>query len=197
MRFQAGLQILLILIAIVIIVSAIKPKFAEIQFNQNEIAQYLNALEKAGLYNQRLQELLSRASSISSVNKEHLDQFLPNKLDETMVSRDIKNIIDKNGLLLLEIEIKRSDALTVAEAGNISDDGFIQNEALEGEARRDLNATRFVVEVIGNYGQMKSMLADLERNSYPLRLVAFSFEAPSDSELYQYSLELETYSISQ
>lgn len=198
MRFQAGLQVLLIIIAIVIIVTAIKPKLAEVQFNQNEIAQYLNALEKASLYNQNLQELLNRASGISPSDKAALDRFLPETLDATMVSRDIKNIVDRNGMLLLEIETKQSDAATVASTGgDVSEDGFIRGEALESEARQDLNAVRFVVETIGSYKQMKSMLEDFERNSYPLRLVVFSFEAPSDSDLYHYSVELETYSINQ
>ncbi len=198
MRFQAGLQILLIIIAIVIIVTAIKPKLAEVQFNQDEVAQYLNALQKASLYNQTLQELLNRASGISSGDKTALNRFLPETLDATVVARDIKNIVERNSMLLLEIDTKTSDAATVAsKGGNASEDGFIRGEALESEARQDLSATRFVVEVIGSYEQMKAMLADFERNSYPLRLVAFSFEAPSDSDLYHYSVELETYSVSQ
>lgn len=197
MRFQAGLQILLIILAIVISVTAIKPRLAEVQFNQNEIAQYLDALQKAGLYNQTLQELLNRASGISPSEKSALNRFLPEKLDITLTSRDIKNIIDRNGMLLVEIEAKPSDAATVASnGGNVAEDGFIRSEVLESEARQDLNATRFVVEVIGNYGQMKSMLQDFEHNSYPLRLVVFAFEAPNDSDLYHYSIELETYSIS-
>lgn len=198
MRFQASLQILLIVIAIVIIVTAIKPKLAVVQYNQNEIAQYLSALEKASLYNQTLQELLNRASGISESDETALNRFLPDALDATIVSRDIKNIVDRNGMLLIEIETKQSDAATVASrGGSVADDGFIRGEALNSEARQSLNAVRFVVETIGSYEQMKSMLQDFERNAYPLRLVVFSFEAPSDSDLYHYSVELETYSISQ
>lgn len=195
MRFQAGLQILLIIIAIVMIVMVLKPEFAEIQYNQNEIAQYRKALEQAGLYNNTLQALLQRASDISFGDREALERFLPDRVDVAMVSRDIKNIIDRNGMLLLEIEAEASDAATVESTGRrTSEDGFIRGEALESEARNDLAAIRFSVDVIGSYEQMKNMLRDLEQNAYPLRLAMFSFDAPSDSELYNYSLELETYS---
>lgn len=195
MRYQAGIQIILIIISVVIIYMVIKPKFAEISVNQNETVKYADTVQKVTDYNAKLQELISRANSMPRADQIALDKFLPKSIAPTMVARDISNIIDKNGLILLDITAGELVTTSVNDTGVVeSEDGVIVTEdTLAREARSQLNNQAFTLNAVGTYEQMKLMLADFERNAYPLKLIKFSFDAREDSILYNYSIELETY----
>jgi len=197
MRYQAGIQIILIIISVVIIYMVIKPKFEEISVNQNETAKYVDTVEKVNDYNVKLQELISRANSMPRADQISLDKYLPESIYPTVVARDISNIIDKNGLILLDITAGDLVTVSVNDTGVVeSEDGVIvMEDTLAREARSQLNSQVFTLSVVGTYEQMKTMLADFERNAYPLKLVKFSFDAREDSILYRFDIELETYSL--
>ena len=199
MRYQAGIQIILIIISIVIIYMVIKPKFEEIAVSQDETAKYNDAVNKANEYNAKLQELISRANSMPRTDQVDLDKFLPKEINPTVVARDITNIVEKNGLLMLDITAGNLVSVTVDNTAmtDTGEEGMVVFEdALSREARNQMNSQIFTLNAGGGYEQMKAMLADFERNAYPLRLVKFSFDASrEDSILYRYSIELETYAL--
>lgn len=200
MRFQLGIQVLLLVIAIVIAFSVIKPKFAEISLNQNEVVSHRDALDNIGRYNQRLQTLINQANSLPASDRAALLRYLPESIDFTAVSRDITNIVEHNRLLLLDISfdqlrpittITQQEGILIDPATQYADP---QNDM--GSSPIGLYAQRMTVSVAGTYGQMKAMLQDFERNSYPLRLVEFEFTSEeASSQLVQYSFVLETYSL--
>lgn len=70
------------------------------------------------------------------------------------------------------------------------------------EAENLLVTQSFTVEVLGTYEQLKTFLADMEQNAYPLRLVNLEFgdgggegEESVQSDGYSFSLEVETYAL--
>jgi len=204
MRFQAGIQILLIILAIVIVITVIKPKFTEIQFNQNEIVGYKEALAKAGQYNQLLAELLNQANNIPASSIEALEQYLPTSHDPVEVARDIENIIASNGLLLVEVEDSDLGAVTIINEGDSSisrnasgsnNNYGNSNSTLGIAAPSGLVARQFEVNAIGNYDQIKAALKDFEKNSYPLRLIRLEFQSETLSSLNKYQIVLETYAL--
>lgn len=197
MRYQAGIQIILIIISVVIIYVVIKPKFQEISINQNETAKFNDAVAKANDYNSRLQELIARANSMPRADRLALDRFLPEVINPTVVARDITNIVEKNGLILLDISAGELVIVSVNNGGESqTDDGqLVTEDILTREARNQMNSQLFTLGAVGTYEQMKNMLNDIERNAYPLKLVKLSFDAREDSILYRYSIELETYSL--
>ncbi len=202
MRFQAGIQITLLVVAIIIAFSVIKPKIEDISTDQNEVASYRTAIENIGRYNQRLQALINEANTLSAYDRAVLLRYLPEEVDATLVARDIANIVSQNRLLLLDIVPNPPSIVTtetpdpsLANAAPTAPAGVLvegQNEIPEGS----LISQQFQVEVVGTYDQMKSMMRDFERNAYPLRLVEFQFGLEEDgSGLVQYSLLLETYAL--
>lgn len=197
MRYQAGIQIILIIISVVIIYMVIKPKFEEIAANQNETSKYNDAIEKANDYNAKLQELIARANSMPRTDRLALDRFLPESINTTLVARDITNIVERNGLILLDITAGELVTVSVNSSGEpMSEDGqLVIEDVLTREARNQMNSQVFSLGAVGTYEQMKQMLGDFERNAYPLRLVKFGFDAREDSILYRYSIDLETYSL--
>lgn len=213
MRFQAGIQIILLIIAVVIVFTVIKPKFEQISYLQNEMVTYQNALDNISRYNQRLQSLINQANSMSAEERASLHRYLPDEIDALAVGRDIANIAAENNLLLLDIEPSsavRINTSIAAEAASspemadpnpvsVPDEVFQNGEDNSGQTGGGMFAQRFKVSAVGSYEQMKAMLADLERNNYPLRLVEFEFnqnEEKENSLLMEYTLTVETYSLS-
>lgn len=209
MRFQLGIQIMLIVIAAAITFGVIKPKFEDIRVDQNQIVSYREAIENMGRYNQRLQSLLNEYNSLPQSDREALLRYLPESIDVAAVSRDIGNIVEINNLLLIDItfdEVKEitttlgstDDSVVVVDPymtetydAGVDPAAGVTNTPLPG-----LLAQTFEVSVVGTYEQMKEMLKDFEQNNYPLRLIEFSF-APEDSSsgLIQYAFTLETYAL--
>src|SRR5690606_34162802 len=114
MRFQAGIQIGLLLVAIIIAFSVIKPKIESIGTDQNEVASYRAAIENIGRYNQQLQALINQANALSAYDRSVLWRYLPETVDATLVANDISNIVSQNRLLLLDI-IPDEPGLVTAE----------------------------------------------------------------------------------
>lgn len=206
MRFQAGLQIILLVTAGIIVFSVIKPKFESISLEQTEVVSYRTALENLGQYNQKLQSLMNEADALSAYDRSVLFRYLPEEVDSPAVARDISNIVTQNRLLLLDIIAQ--DPEPILTDTPVMDDGtgmdpYAAEQSVIAEEGQILPGTlvshTFEVEVVGTYEQIKSMLKDLERNAYPLRVIEFTFnleEAEEEgSNLVQYSLLLETYSL--
>lgn len=204
MRFQAGLQIILLIASGIIVFSVIKPKFEDVKQVQSEVSSYRTALDNIGQYNQRLQTLINQANSISDYDRSLLLRYLPEKVSSTEVSRDISNIVVQNRLLLLDIipgdetPITVQSDLSVQDQYVYSDDMTLANPTNSSEAAvsSGLVSHQFEVSAVGDYASLKSMLQDLERNAYPLRVVELEFTLDEEgSDLIQYSLLLETYSL--
>ena len=206
MRFQLGIQVLLLIIAAAIAFGVIKPKFEDIRVDQNEIASYRSAIENIGRYNQTLQTLLNDYNSLPASDREALSRYLPESIDVAVVSRDISNIVDLNRLLLMDISFGVATPVTttlnegvvvdpyMAESFNNESAGLVGD--VSGVAPSGLYSQSFEVSVVGTYEQMKEMLKDFEQNDYPLRLTSLKFSLDdSSSGLIQYSFVLETYAL--
>lgn len=214
MRFQAGIQIILLITAVVIVFTVIKPKFETISQSQAEAVAYKTALDNIGQYNARLQDLMNQTSAISAEDLAALYRYLPEKIDAVEVGRDIANIATDNGLLLLDVSPEDAEAVeTEIDAAAAPADPTMSGDAamidptmpgdpnafVESSARTrelSLSSQTFDVKAIGSYDDMKAMLQDLERNDYPLQVVEFSFVTDEEGgDLMEYTLVLRTYSL--
>lgn len=204
MRFQLGIQITLLVVALIIAFSVVKPKIDSISIDQNEVAGYKAAIENIGRYNQHLQTLVNQANALSSYDRSVLERYLPKEIDATLVASDISNIVSRNRLLLLDIvpgevlpvTVYSADGQVVETSAYDPNTGALMSDGSFGGQDDSLMVQQFEVEVVGTYEQMKAMLSDLERNAYPLKIVEFEFELEEvNASLVQYSLLLETYAL--
>ena len=204
MRFQLGIQILLLAIAGAIAFGVIKPKFEDIRADQNEIVSYREAIQNIGRYNQTLQTLLNQYNALPASDRDALLRYLPESVDVAAVSRDISNIVELNRLLLLDISFSDPTPITTSlNEGTVVDPYMVETYSEPGSvtgaagvAPSGLYSQKFQVSAAGTYEQMKEMLRDFEQNNYPLRLIEFSFSLDdSSSGLIQYSFTLETYAL--
>ena len=210
MRFQAGIQIILLITAGVIVFTVIKPKFESIRQTQAEVADYRDAVASIGQYNQKLQELMNQASAIPAEDLAALYRYLPEEVDAVAVARDISNIVNSQDLLLVDVIPDDPEEIVTETSADsaLADPNMVVDPAVPAdpdafvEGSNETNALKmmsqkFDVSVVGTYEDMKLMLQDLERNDYPLRVIEFSFTLDEEnSDLVEYSLILETYSLS-
>lgn len=204
MRFQAGIQILLIVISLVIVFTVIKPKFDDISYQQNEMITYQSALNNIGQYNQRLQTLINQAKAMNEEERSSLMRYLPEEIDAVAVGRDIVNIAEQNGLLLMEIEPSPATLITtsmpdqtVVDPSSAEMEGSVtEGDGTSSSKNGGLYGQKYKLSVVGGYDSMKDFLKDIERNAYPLRLVEFSFEINEEpGQLQKYEMTLETYAL--
>lgn len=196
MRFQASIQILLVVISVAIVMTVVRPEFSEIQVMQDQLAEYNNALDKADQYNRALQEKISQANNLPNADLIALDRYVPDRVDIVQVSRDVVNIVEGSGLLLLDVEVGDASSVTV-ETANGAPQGARTGGSLEEEARRQLAVQPFTIEAIGTYTNMKSLLQAIEQNAYPMRITDISFtnQSESNSQLLSYTIDVETYAL--
>lgn len=196
---------MLLVVAVIIAFSVIKPKIEAISSDQNEVASYRTAIENIGRYNQQLQTLINQANALSAYDRAVLWRYLPEAVDATLVASDISNIVSQNRLLLLDIvpgepTVVTAETLDPNQPGALPTAPVVQTgvvvEGQSGLPEGAFISQQFQVEVVGTYEQMKGMMRDFERNAYPLRLVEFEFGLEEEgSGLVQYSLLLETYAL--
>lgn len=225
MRFQAITQILLVGLSLVMIFTIIRPMFQDVQSNQTELARYRDAVSTAGQFTAKLNELRNRANSFSSEDLGALDAYIPSSIDQLSVSRDIAAMIEENEMIVQSVTAEEPESEIEEEEGGFDativeevelppapdlDPGFVdpafvdpsmdaavtRSASLASEAERGLVTQNFSVKVLGTYDQMKAFLVDLERNDYPLRLTEFDFSVEEESQLYTFTISVETYALS-
>lgn len=208
MRFQAITQIILVVLSLVMIFTIVRPMFAKIQVNQDEVHRFREAVATAGQFNARLSELRSIANSFSADDLAALELYVPAEIDTLSVSRDIVQIVEQNQMVVQSIGAEELEEPVESENAEMPMPppvpmdpamdpamGMVEGTMLQEEAENSMIKQRFTLEVLGTYEQMKLMLADFERNAYPLRLVELEFTAGAESQLFLFTVVLETYAL--
>ena len=172
-RASILLQIALFFGGIIAIYFYVYPEFTNINENQNLIQEYAEAISEATKLQEQITRLQQRMNDISSAEMSALVRYLPTgAIDEIAVQRDIFSYVRARGLILQNLA-------TGEESRIVSDNDLIEQR-------------RFNVTVLGDYNNIKALIADFERNDYPLRLVNLSLSS-DESGLMQADLEMETY----
>lgn len=163
MKYNSLVQLGLIVISITIIFTYIQPTFADIRLVQDELFEYTDAVEKAGEFNQRLNELASVASSISEQDMARLNRLLPENVDSAQVMRDLEVLVERSELTLASLEADEEFAPSLPE-------DFQANEQ-----QLTLSYQDFMLAVEGSYEDIKRLFNDIEGNDYLLEIIKLEF----------------------
>jgi hypothetical protein len=173
-------QIALILLAVLIIFSYVKPKMQEIKSVQDTIMVYKQEEQKVTDVNQKLTKLKSKINDISEEDKHKLLAYMPNEVDTIAVPRDIESIVTGQEAILKSVKYLGMVKGPVGEA--------VTTQALETPS-----AHQFSVVTAGSYLQLKAVFAALERNAYPLEVSDLHISQTAGGFL-QADFKLTTYS---
>lgn len=206
MGYRTISQIAMIIAALFMVFAVIKPKLDSIKIVEDEAAQYQDAVEKTSEYNRSLAALVSTKDSFTRDELEKLEYYLPSTVDTITVMADIKAFADRSGLDVVGIGLASSEDSSSSET---KDDFVYDGDDLDGEPQKaDTPKTSYedyVLNAQGGYEGIKTLLATLEYNQYPMEVVAMNFSAQENSEgaegapvsgepVFTYTLMLRVYS---
>jgi len=166
-------------VAIVFLYTA--PLFGEIGATQTQIVQYTQERERVTDTNDRLTSFISQLNSISTDDRNRLETYLPDSIDEIVVLRDLE--------ILAEI--------TGVNYSAISYDGLFVNEDEEigivDESDPLVTTHSFSLVAQATYDNLKDFFSLLEQNKYPLQIQSLSL-TPDVSGLISIEATIITYS---
>lgn len=195
MSSQFIIQLSLVVIAVVVGVTFIRPTLADISVVQGEIMDLEQSLQTAKEANAILSEKTAQVERFSDADRERLNRFLPASVNPIAVMRDIEIVANDNRVSVETLEADFSSTVASSESSNRPGNvGEQSGEALRSDMV-DLETTTISVSVLGSYQNTKAFLAALERNVYPLEPVGLDMAPADDSSLITTSLELEVYAL--
>ena len=148
-------QISLIVVAVALTMTYVKPMFVKISDVQDKIALYQEEKDKVSVVNQKLATLVQQVNAVSLEDQKRLLTYMPNSVDTIAVPRDIEAIATEAGVLVRSITYDGPIAIPVA-------DGQVTSSTPEPHA--------FLIEFESSYEQLKAVLTSFEQNHYPLEV---------------------------
>jgi len=178
MQNSLFMQLIIGGIAVALLVIYVQPTFVEIGKTQETIQKYKKEYENITKVNNRLASLVSDAESISISDQTAMHTYLPNEVDDIIVSKDLFEISEFSGIHISSIAVKGSSSNSAQEL------------------QEDPNAPTkhiFGIDISGSYLDIKYFLSLLEQNNYPLEVHNISIRSIGD-DLLAAELEIVTYS---
>lgn len=174
------LPILILGLAAVVFFYFTAPLLDEIDGLKLRQEQLALALENINELKDRQDKLFSRYNNIDPTDRENLDKFLPNNIDNVILIIDINNIAQKYGLNVRNPNIAKEEQKEGAPpAGGQAPPAAVNSAAIS-------------FSVSGSYEVMKLFLSDLARSLRLVDIESLSFTA-AERNFYDYQISLRTY----
>lgn len=181
-------QIGMIIIAIAIVITYVKPEFETIQGIQTDIKLYEAQRGKVLILNNLLAEkMLQIENEISGDDKERLFKYMPTTVDDIAVLRDLYLITLESGLVYLDTKYIDTTNSNARGSRNQNTGTNVSN------SENDPIPHTLSLSVEGTYSQLKKLLDLLEQNHYPLE-VRNMIITKTEDEFLKADLEINTYS---
>ena len=177
--------VLSIIIAILLFVFFVNPKYKEIIAVQAEIADYKDAISKYNTFVNELDAKITKKSSRPAIENERLDRFVPEVINDAQLLVDIESLARRQSLLFGNVEVESGDV-------NIMRNNASSEEVIEKSD--ELKTVDINFEVIGTYEQFKSFLLDLEKSMTLFEVVKISLDA-TDLPFQQFEVTIRAYSL--
>jgi hypothetical protein len=171
-------QIAMILLAVGIIITYIQPVFDGISETQDAIASYKEQREKVKSVNDLLATYVTKIDNVTSNELERLSNYMPSKIDDIDIQRDLLLISNEAGVFYLDASYQG-----VENRKSSSDDEVSQV------------AHKFDLSVEGSYDQLKNLFKLIQQNHYPLEVYSMNIRQQEGSFL-EAQISLVTYEYS-
>ncbi len=189
------LPILLILASVLIFIFGVNRFYNDVVGLRSEIDIYNTALDNSTNLQKTQESLLKSYNAISQADKDRLEGFLPNSVNNIQFILEIERIASLHSMPIKDIKFENIKKDTTA-----TDSKIIVSDSAIDNRKYSVFPLEFTTE--GDYNTFMLFLKDLE---YNLRLVdvrSVSFSVPEDTgkviigvdpNVYRYTLKVETY----
>jgi len=188
--------VLLIVLAIGVYVTFTSAKWNEVKAVQAFNNQYSQAIANSDRLIQVRDQVLKDYNALSADDKDRLDKMLPSSLDNIRLLIDMNNFAARRGLVLKSIKVSSSVAPL---PGAVPVAPIAPANGLGGVVPAPMPTISTVMLSFGvstTYSQFISFMRDLEANLRIMDVTHLSVAA-NDTGVYDYSVELKTYWLSQ
>lgn len=191
MGYRMITQIILIVTAVLIVFTYVRPTLVGVKSVEDQAHQYTGAVTQASEYNQHLGSLIQKENSFSPANIKAVETFLPPSIDNVAVVADINTIASQANLVSKTISV---DKRTV----NVN----TPNPKLATSSAPSLTHTDFSVTLNGTYSDFQQFLLLLAENKYQLDITKLTVgqyvtpkNDPTGTPTADYELTLRAYAL--
>lgn len=166
-----------------------KPAYDSSRTLQAQIAEYNQALEKAGELQRLKQALLSRYNAFDPQDIDRLHKLLPDHVDNVRLVLDLDNLASSQGFALQNVVV----------SSPASEDGAEQPIGTISASNQQYDSLTFTFSTSGTYSGFVQFMETLEKSLRIVDLVSLSISPISSSDvvlpepLYSYNVTIRTY----
>lgn len=175
--------VILIAITIGLFIYYIRPQYDQIAILQAEQQRYDDALSAAGELREIRNNLVNRYNSFSTTDLRRLKKFLPEQIDDVRLVLDVTEIASENNISIESLDIQGS---AQTNQGASSGRSNVANES-------PVNILQMSFTFDATYGQFIDFITDLESSLRVLDITNLSFESGAGTNVYTFSITLQTY----
>ncbi len=188
----------IVTISVIIFFVVINPLYNNIKSLKNDVSTYNNALNSSTNLQKRRNSLLEKYRNISQKNKNRLDDFLPNTVNNIKFILEIERIANLHGMPLTDIKFEdrqNENSNNVSLGSKMVISNNISNSKSYG-----VFPVEFITE--GSYNSFILFLKDIEHNLRIMDIKSISFAVPNSAvkignginpNIYSYKLNIQTY----
>ena len=178
MRNSSG--IILIIVSIGLFFTVIDPIYKEVQSLQQVRRENEDMIRRAAELRRIREDLMTNYNNISPAQRDLLNRVLPETVDNIRLIANINNIADNNGISLTNFSlsgdiVQETDSRVVDRTG------------------RNYGIIQLSFAFNSDYQIMKNFLKELEDSLRLVDIRELSVGAGSGSDVYSFSLQLDTY----
>ncbi|OHA16485.1 MAG: hypothetical protein A3C79_02610 [Candidatus Taylorbacteria bacterium RIFCSPHIGHO2_02_FULL_45_28] len=184
--------IILVALAIGTYLTFTRAKLAEVNEVRVVNTQYLSAIDSADRLIKVRDAVLKDYNALSSEDRDRLDKMLPNTVDNIRLIIDLNSVALRHGFSLRDIKAAASNA---NQGGLPASQGFGSEIGDAGASipTPTLDTVNISFSVMAPYQQFINLLRDLEANLRIMDVTHLSVSAGTNPNLYDFSVELQTY----
>jgi hypothetical protein len=190
-----------IVLSIVLFLLVVNPLYGEMQALQNDVATYNLALNNSKDLQERRDTLLRTYRDISQEDKDRLDHFLPNTVNNIKFILEVEQVANLHNMPIKNIKFdpQKTEASAQGTATGPAAGTAIASGVSESRPY-GVFPIEFVTE--GNYGTFVDFLKDLEHNLRLVDVKSIGFTVPPpllkagtgpDPSVFTYTLKVDTY----
>lgn len=180
----------------------VKPLFSEVSSLRTDMASYEKALSNSKNLQKTRDNLITSYKSISPSDKERLNKFLPNSVNNIQLILEIQQVANKHNLSIKNISFKPP----VAEPNPKEDTKDTKTTTNKNAKKKEVSpfgVFDLEFKTKSDYKTFTSFIKDLEQNLRLIDIVGISFTVPStlqgkqpadfDPNIFDFTVKIKTY----
>jgi len=187
-----------IIISIILFITIVNPNYKEVSQLRTDISAYNMALDNSTSLQKTQDSLIEKYKGIKQENKDRLDHFLPNTINNIKFILEVEQLANLHNLQIKDIKFQVEQPETT-ETKKVGDTSTISSRA----ANVPYGTFPIQFSVDSDYKTFILFLKDLELNLRLVDVESVSFSVPTvnpsgkgtevDPNVYSYTLKVQTY----